>query len=387
MNWLVHHTHSEGYANQAQELYRQQDVSSAVKLYGLAANEELKALEALDQSKTRTIGITSVSAVALYYKAKEFAKAKRLAHNYLSKELLPFFAVEELESLLQNIRNEEALSKSGVQFIEGQVLISVSGGEILYGAAPLDLILDKVEKIKNIFYRTTEFLLEMDLRRHGSPNQIVKNHCNPWLFQAPAGSYQFAVRIRKPTDQLTIPGMPDAGLRIEQITKKFFEIVRATTQDPSKELAAIVPDEDYQKTFLKLTRELSPPLTGKSFEQMQIKSTDDIESHPVTLNVETRKVIKEVLDLKQLESSSRQITDYKNIQLRGVLRGLQLDQDWIEVSLDGENKKIYDAKEEIDDVIGSMVNRRVVLDVVEKSEKQSEKRYYLRDIQLEEDLL
>ena len=122
MNWLVHHTHSEGYANQAQELYRQQDVSSAVKLYGLAANEELKALEALDQSKTRTIGITSVSAVALYYKAKEFAKAKRLAHNYLSKELLPLFAVEELESLLQNIRNEEALSKSGVQFIEGQVL-------------------------------------------------------------------------------------------------------------------------------------------------------------------------------------------------------------------------------------------------------------------------
>ena len=120
---------------------------------------------------------------------------------------------------------------------------------------------------------------------------------------------------------------------------------------------------------------------------MQIKSTDDIESHPVTLNIETRKVIKEVLDLKQLESSSKQTTDYKNIQLRGVLRGLQLDQDWIEVSIDGENKKIYDAKEEIDDVIGSMVNRRVVLDVVEKSEKQSEKRYYLRDIQLEEDLL
>ncbi|MFZ4557258.1 MAG: hypothetical protein ACOYN8_12920 [Pseudanabaena sp.] len=386
MSWLAHHTRSEEYANQAQEFYRQQEISLAVDLYCLAADAELKALEAIDQGKIRTIGITSISAVSLYYKAKAFAKAKRVAHKCLSQESLPPFAVEELENLLQDIRNEEARTKSNIQFIEGQVLVSVSGGEVLYGAAPLDLILDKVEKIRSIFYRTTEFLLDMDLRKHGSPNQMVRSYCDPWLLQAPPGSYQFAVRIRKPTDQLTIPGIPDAGLRIEQITKKFLEIVRATTQDPSKELAAIVPNEDYQKTFLKLTRELSPPLTGKSFEQMQIKSTDDIESNPVTLNVETRKVIKGVLDSKQLESSSKQITDHKNIQLRGILRGLQLDQDWIEVSIDGENKKIYDAKEEIDDVIGTMVNRRVVLDVVEKSNKQTEKTYYLRDIQLEEDL-
>jgi len=387
MSWLAHHTRSEEYANQAQEFYRQQEMSLAVDLYCLAADEELKALESLDQSKIRTIGITSVSAVSLYYKAKAFAKAKRLAYKCLSQEFLPPFAVEEIENLLQDIRIAEEQSKSDIQFTEGQVLVSVSGGEVLYGAAPLDLILDKVEKIRNIFYRTTEFLLDMELRKRGSPNPTVKSYCDPWLIQAPAGSYQFAVRIRKPTDQLTIPNFPDAGLRAEQITKTFLEIVRASTQDNEKNLAEIVPQKDYQETFLKLTRELAPPLTGKSFEQMRIKSADDLEAHPVTLDIETRKVIKDVLTLKQLESSPKAIADYRNIQLRGILRGLQLDNDWIEVSVNGENKKIYDAKEEIDDVIGAMVNRKVVLDVVEKSDKQSEKTYYLRDIQLEEDLI
>jgi acyl carrier protein phosphodiesterase len=75
------------------------------------------------------------------------------------------------------------------------------------------------------------------------------------------------------------------------------------------------------------------------------------------------------------------------ITLTGILRGLQLDKDWIEVSINGENIKIYDAKEEIDDVIGRMVNRRIVVEVLDKSEKAADKRYTLLDIQLEEDLV
>ena len=83
----------------------------------------------------------------------------------------------------------------------------------------------------------------------------------------------------------------------------------------------------------------------------------------------------------------QKIAETKIVNLTGVLRGLQLDKDWIEVSINGENIKIYDAKEEIDDVIGRMVNRRIVVEVLDKSEKAVDKRYTLRDIQLEEDLV
>lgn len=265
MSWLVHHTRSEEYASQAEQFFRQREINRAGELYRLAAEAETHALNNLDVSKTRTIGITAVSAVSLYYKAQEFTLAKRIAHKWLSTEFLPPFAIDELEDLLQVIRYEESRVKSGIQFIEGEVLVSVSGGEILYGAAPLELILRKVEQVRSIFYRTTEFLLELPLRTRGVPSQDVKNQCDPWLFQAPAGSYQFEVRVRRPQDykQLSLDGMADIELRVEQITKKFLEIVRATTQDPEGELIEVVPQEDYRETFLKLTRELAPPASGK----------------------------------------------------------------------------------------------------------------------------
>lgn len=169
MSWLKHHTLSEEYASKAEKFYRQQESIDAVRFYCLAAEEEVKALENLDTSKTRTIGITVVSAASLYYKAQEFLQAKRISHKWLATDFLPPFAIDGLEELLQVIHYEEYRAKSGIEFTKGEVLVSVSGGEILYGAAPLELILEKVENIKNILYRTTEFLLSSELRKRGSP--------------------------------------------------------------------------------------------------------------------------------------------------------------------------------------------------------------------------
>ncbi len=383
MSWLEHHIRSQEYASQAQDLARRGDFDRAAELYCLAADAEVCALEDLAPNKTRTIGITVVSSASLYFKAREFKQAKRIAHKFLATELLPSFAVEQLEELIQVIRFEESLAKSGIEFLEGEVLVSVSGGEVIYGGAPLDLILDKVKDISNIFYRTTEMLLDMEFRKGGAPSTEVKKLCNPWLLQAPPGSYQFAVRVRKPQEQLSFPFMKDMELQVEQITKKFLEVVGGATQDPEGKLVEIVPDKEYRDTFLKLTRKLAPPATGKSFSQIEIKSANNLVEPPVVIIPDTRKVITSVL--KKTDLISPIFSDQQIIQLRGTLRGLQLDNDWIEVKVNGENKKIYDVKEEIDDVIGSMVNRQVVVDVVERLDRTPEKRYSFRDLQPEED--
>jgi hypothetical protein len=389
MSWLVHHTRSEGYASQAEELRRRHERDRAAELYRLAAEAEANALNNVNHSKTRTLGITAVSAVSLYFKAQEFWQARKLAHTWLATDLLPPFAVEELEDLLQVIRFEESRVKSGIQFIEGEVLVSVKGGEVLYGAAPLELVLRKVDQISKIFYRTTEMLLEFPLRKRGSPTQDVKKYCDPWLFQAVPGSYQFSVQVRKPQDheQLSIPGLSaaDVELRVEQITKKFLDVIRAATQDPEGELIEVVPQEDYRKAFLKSAQDLAPPVAGKTFNQIEIKSSSDDEPRPIILIPETRSVIKEALNKSEPEPP--ELPEYKVTSLRGTLRNLHLDDDWIEISINGKSQKIYGAGEEIDDRIGPMVNRRVVAEVFERSDKSIEKRYSLRDLQLEEDLL
>jgi hypothetical protein len=389
MSWLVNHTRSEGYANQAEELRRQHESDRAAALYCLAAEAEVNALNNLDPSKTRTIGITAISAVSLYFKAQEFSRARKIAHKWLATDLLPTFAVEELEDLLQVIRFEESRINSGIEFIEGEVLVSVKGGEVLYGAAPLDLVLRKVDQISKFFYRTTEMLLDLPLRRRGNPTQDVKKYCDPWLFQALPGSYQFSVQVRKPQDheQLSLPGMSatDVELRVEQITKKFLDVIRAATQDPEGALIEVVPQEDYRKAFLKSAQDLAPPLTGKTFNQIEIKSSSYDELRPVILLPETRSVIKEVLNKSEPELP--ELPEHKVTSLKGTLRNLHLDNDWIEISIDGKSQKIYGAGEEIDDRVGPMVNRLIVAEVLERSDRSVEKRYSLRDLQLEEDML
>ncbi|MEO1144549.1 MAG: hypothetical protein AAFY26_02985 [Cyanobacteria bacterium J06638_22] len=389
MSWSVHHTQSEGYASQAEELSRRHESERAAEFYCLAAEAEVNALEDLDPSKTRTIGITAVSAASLFFKAQEFLLARKTAHKWLATDLLPSFAVEELENLLQVIRFEESRAKSEIEFIEGEVLVSVKGGEILYGAAPLELVLRKVDQISKIFYRTTEMLLDLPLRRRGSPTQDVKKYCDPWLFQALPGSYQFSVQVRKPQDheQLSLPGMTafDIELRVEQITKKFLDVIRAATQDPEGELIEVVPQEDYRKAFLKSAQDLAPPVTGKAFNQIEIKSSSEDEPRPVILLPETRSVIKEVL--KKSEPEPPELPEYKVTSLTGILRNLHLDDDWIEISIGGDTQKIYGAGEEIDDRVGPMVNRRVIAEVLEGFDRSRERRYSLRDLQLEEDAL
>ena len=111
----MHHTRSEGYASQAEELYRQHKNGRAAELYHLAAEAEVNALENLDPNKTRTIGITAVSAASLYFKAQQFLMARKIAHKWLATGLLPPFAIEQLEEILQAIRYEESRVNSGIQ--------------------------------------------------------------------------------------------------------------------------------------------------------------------------------------------------------------------------------------------------------------------------------
>jgi hypothetical protein len=150
-------------------------------------------------------------------------------------------------------------------------------------------------------------------------------------------------------------------------------------------LIEVVPQEDYRKAFLKSAQDLAPPLTGKTFNQIEIKSSSHDEPRPVILLPETRSVIKEVL--KKSEPELPELPEYKITSLKGTLRNLHLDDDWIEISIDGSYQKIYGAGEEIDDRVEPMVTRRIVAEVLERSDKSVEKRYSLRDLQLEEDTL
>jgi hypothetical protein len=361
MSWRMNHSQSGHFAGMAEVEMRDGNVARAMDLYRQAAVAELDAIDELDHTKIRTLSVSVVSAAALLFKANEFKHSQVLAHKWLGEDILLPFAIEQLQEILQKIWSEESLRQAKINFAPGEVLVSVSGGQVIYGGAPLELIQRKVDEVRNIFYRTIEFLMQVPFRRNGLPDILIQEQCQPWLFHAPAGSYQFAVRVQKP-QQLMLPGFGDVAPQVAEVTHKFLEIVGAAATDPQDELTSIIPDEDYRKAFLRLTRNLAPAPDGHSFSQISIRPADNLTAKPITFVPNSRENINLALKPKKVQRTAR---ENREDQLTGVLRALDLNKDWIEITIGGEreNIKIYDAQEAIDDVIGPMVNHRVIVDV------------------------
>ena len=359
MTWAKLHTESERFAIEAQLALKSRRTEQSIELYRKAAELEQSALEQIDISKARTRGITAVSAVALWFKAGVYERAEQLAHSMLADPQIPDFARVDLRDLVQAIWTESSKKKAGVSFVPGQVMVSVKGGEVVTGGAPLDLIVDKVQTIQSMFYRTIEFLNGASHRRVGRPSKELQESCRPWLFQSAPGSYQFSVAIQKPTQQ----DFFKEELEPERIAQHFLEIVSASSCDNTEELERLVPDENYRSTFLKLVRNLAP--TGKSFDQIELRSSG--ESRPIALGVESRSIINQQLRSKSALPTKAEETPE---ELRGTLRAVHLDKDWLEIVVDGVSMHVEGLQDAVDDVIGPMVNRSVIVRVVRTSKKK-----------------
>jgi len=374
VSWGEYHSKSERLAAEAEIAFQAGDGRRAEELYRKAATDEAAALSAVGPDKPRTLGITAVSAVALWYKGRDFSAAERLAHELLAQGGLPPSAREELRELLYMLWTASAAERAGIRFMRGDVLVSVKGGDVIHGGAPLDLIMGKVETIQSVLFRTVEMLLGRPLRRRGGPPNDIQLMFRPWLFQAPAGSYQFAVRMREPEQmELYRTDRP----KVEGVTATFFDVLRAAASGREGELSRVVPDREYRGAFLSLSRGLAP--TGKTFSRLEVRDASRPTGPQVAFATETRQELNRAL--RMLRPPDVLAISDKEEEIRGVLRGLQLDKDWLEVRVDAEPGTIHvgGVGEVLDDVVGAMVNHRVVVNVLRRANS-----YLLRDIQLDE---
>jgi len=371
MTWSNHHKESQKLAMEAESASVNGKLEEAIKLYMKAAEFEEKALDNLDTSKRRTRGITLVSAVALWYKAEEYVRAEQLALASFGDATIIEFARDELRDLVQAIWTESAKQKANVRFLPGQVTVSLSGGEIVTGGAPLDLIVEKVQSIQSIFYRTIELTKKIPHRRTGPPNKEIQHSCRPWLFQSVPSSYQFSVAVQRPL-QMDFFGEIDP----KQITDQFMKILSASISDSSTDLEYLVPDENYRITFQKLIRNLTPAKEGKTFSNIKIKSFD--RARPIILDVDSRFKINKII--KEQSSQPPDVTE-RYEELQGVLRAVHLDKDWIEIhDKSGILMRIIDLKNTVDDVIGPMINKKVIVNVKVNAKNEN----LFSDIELDE---
>ena len=340
------------------------DQSVARELYAKAAEAEERALESIDLSKPRTYGITAISAVSLRHKAMQENEASILAHRCLGSDRLPNFARVQLDELLDTIRRNAA----GFDLAEAQLLVSLSGGSLVPGGAPMDLIASKSQKMGALLYRTVEYLKQLPHRNRGEPQKDIRDSFKPWIFQAAPGSYQFAVSVQQ-ARQLSM--FDDINILPSDIVSRLFAILQACSESPENRLTEIVPDVSYRTTFLKLTRDMAP--TGNQFRRLDIRIGDVANS--LVLVPSTRNAISDAI--RAIPSDRPEGADD---EIRGILRALHLDRDWIEVMDEDHNsQRIERVGEEVDDRLGPMVNGPVVVHITRVGDKQ-----YFRDIEIDE---
>jgi hypothetical protein len=357
MTWIEFHTASEKAAIEAEEAFRRGDATNARRLYEMAAESEQGALAAVDSAKTRTRGITAVSSVALWYKAAAFERAEQLAHSMLADPLLPDFARVELRALVQAIWTEVSKQAANVGFLPGQVFVSVKGGEVITGGAPLDLIVEKVQTIQAMFYRTIEFIRDMPLRPRGAPIREIQESCRPWLFQAAPGSYQFSVAIQEPLQR----DFFREDMRPDIVARQFLQILQAASSQDQAQLEAAVPKVDYRNVFLKLSRNLAP--TGKSFGSIEFQTPTG--EGLIALTPEARKTMNQTL--KKIRPDDASDSPGKDEELIGTLRAVDLDKDLLVVTVDDDASQVMGLGDAMDDLIGPMVNKRVKVHAIRRA--------------------
>lgn len=363
MTWKQAHGESTALAATAHDLVRSGAHEQALTQFRAAAEAEQRALDMIDDSKPRTLGITGVSAVALWYKAREFEMAERLALRLLVRPSIAGAATIALRELLQSIWNEKQKKEAGLQFIPGAVLVAIKGGETLRGGAPLDLIVEKVQAVQAMFYRTIEYLRGLPLRTRGAPSPEVQEQCKPWIFQEAPGSYQFSIAIQKPKQIDLFAG---SEIQEAEIAERFLRIVAASAADDEAELSKEVSDAGYQTVFLKLARNLSPTDRTTAFNELEVRSPH--ERHGTALRAEARKRIN--VALRARRPPKEVLLDDAEVELHGRLRALDLNADWIVIETVNGPEHIAEVPDATDDVLGPMVNKNVVVQAVRRRDKK-----------------
>ena len=120
-------------------------------------------------------------------------------------------------------------------------------------------------------------------------------------------------------------------------------------------ITAALDNPEYHKTMLRLVRNLAP--TGKSYQNIRFRVPG--EKSGMYLSTDDRKSLAGVL---RPESTDKRTKEELKV-IVGVLRAVDLDEDYLEIATDTGRIEVKGLTDMVDDVIGPMVNKTVTVDV------------------------
>ena len=316
-----------------------------------SALRDTTALASVPSGKTRTRSVLSVSVAFLLYKGAQIDEAERAIFRYLASEDLDTWAESQLRELLHVVADERLLMTTlGRRYSGESITVSLRGGEIGAGTGPLDLILEKASGFRSLLCRVAEWVGKYPLRHHGPPPKELQDLVEARVTEPAAGSYSLEIRLTEPIQPHLFepPRVPP-----NELSERLFNFLECLTAGTVKDLEESVPEPDYRKALLQLTRNIVPG--GKRIREIGIyrKKHDRLQSVCLTDALSPR--IRETIPRQQPVAETH--TSY-----RGVLRAVHLDRNWLTLTVeDGTHITCDTVPEMLDDVVGPMVNKQVLV--------------------------
>lgn len=373
--------------NQAQELsiaaelaLRAGDRPEAYRLYAEAAELEREAFTQLPADKPRSRGILAVSYAALLFKAKEYERAEAEIYRILAGDLDPAFRAP-LKELLQVSWEEQELLKVQLQYSDDEILVALRGGEIGMGTARADVAVRYMNAVHSLAYRAAECDAGLTLRSKGPPSPAIQSFLQARATQPAVGSYRFSIRFVEPAQTHLFPeqvALPDS----KRVSTVVVQVLRTITGADPAALERLVPRPEYRLALARLARNLVPG--GAALTEVEVRQAHDSPDEAVRLHVDQKRRINETIRTLLPASDHLEATERS---LQGVLRALDLDRNWLEIRTgEGKNIRVQTGANELDDVIGPLVNRKVLARVTCSQLSSSQKTTFrLVDIESLED--
>lgn len=344
------HRDAQDAAQQAEACVRAGDMHRARVLYAKAAQAEARALDAIAASKPRTFSILAVSVAALWYKARAYDQVEAAAFRALAAEQTTERARGQLRELLEATWNERSLLSLGLGTVSDRLIVSLTGGQVGYGSAPLGLAVHAQNSMSSLVTRVAEWLGGFPLRRRGAPSPDLLAVFQLRIGTAQPGSYRFAIDLAGAEQ----PELLGSRVKVGDVADKVMDFIDGAVARPD-ELERWMPDAEYRTTLLQLLHGAAP--NGKSYAELGIcRQGRDVEPRLLLVDREARERIARCIRREQ-SSDGR-----AHGEVRGVLRALNLDQSWLTI-VDDEAKptKCSTPHGMLDDIVGAWVNSRVVV--------------------------
>ena len=344
------HRMAEKFAASASIAIRAGNRAKAVKLYRRAATKEWGAFNELPVHAVHTRSALATSVASLWYKARCWQAAEKCIYRFLGDDAFGNTTKTGLKELLEAVLDEQALEKeSGRSYTDEGLELRLRGGKIGYGTAPLDALLHVYDGVRSLFYRAAEYIKHVQFRTKGLPSSAIREAMQARTAQPLPGSYRLLVRLTEPAqlEMFEKPFVPPADL-----SRTLFAFVENVAWGNESAVNRIITNDQYRKTMLKLLRNITPD--GKQMREVEFVGLGSLNRSAVLITNDTRYSIRRSLGEEPADTAASE-------NVIGVLRALDLDRRFVDLTVNDSKKRLYANEVLLDDVVGPMVNQRVRL--------------------------